>query len=316
MKINCARGTRLRKAAFTLVELLVVIAIIGVLVGLLLPAVQAAREAARRMSCSNNIRQLGLAAHNYESAFRSFPSGGQGTNFAKSPAGTTFGKHSFFTGALPYIEQANTYQRIDQRFAYNEIAGNIEAAKQGISIFVCPSNGWRPAPTDSDAFGCTDYAPTYYVDLDPITGLQDKFLRAEGLLTDKFRRHGQVTDGLSNTILVAEDAGRDERMRPGHVYIDPVDSEVRRFWRWSEPDCSIGVSKTINNNNSPSGGPDNCPWNLNNCGPFEEIFSFHPGGAHVVMGDNSVHFLSESTAAAPLRSMVTPNGGEVVNALD
>ncbi len=131
---------------FTLVELLVVIAIIGILVGLLLPAVQAAREASRRMSCSNNMRQIGLATHNYESAHRRLPSSGQGTNFSTTPASTTFDVHSAFTAILPFMEQSNVYAQMDLKFAYNATPQNISAAKQVVSSFICPSNAWRPSP--------------------------------------------------------------------------------------------------------------------------------------------------------------------------
>src|SRR4249919_3491276 len=99
--------------AFTLVELLVVIAIIGVLVALLLPAVQVARESARRSQCLNNLRQLGLAVHNYESTFARLPTAGQGTDFSATPPSTTFDRQSFFTVILAYLEQANTLQRFD-----------------------------------------------------------------------------------------------------------------------------------------------------------------------------------------------------------
>ncbi len=297
---------------FTLVELLVVIAFIGVLVGLLLPAVQAAREAARRMSCSNNMRQIGLATHNYESAHRRLPSGGQGTNFSTTPASTTFDVHSAFTAILPFMEQSNVYSQMDLKFAYNATPQNISAAKQVVSSFICPSNAWRPSPKDVDGFGCTDYGPIYYVDLDPITGLQNKALRAEGALVRGGSRFADITDGTSNTILFGEDIGRDERMQPNHVYLDPLDGQKRRFWRWAEADNAFGVSKKINNNASPKGGPAICPWNVNNCGPFEEIFSQHPGGAHVGLADGSVQFLSESLNPATLRAYVTRSGGEVV----
>ncbi len=311
MKVNCARGTRSRDAAFTLIELLVVIAIIGVLVGLLLPAVQAAREAARRMSCSNNMRQIGLAIMNYESTYRRLPSSGQGTNFQTSPPSTTFDKHSVFTAILPYLEQSNIYQQMDLRFAYNQTPENIAAAKQAIGQFVCPSDAWRPSPLDSSGFGCTDYGPIYYVDLDPVTGLQNKALRAEGALVKGGSRFADITDGTTNTVIFGEDIGRDERMQANHVYIDPLDNQKRRFWRWAEADNAFGISKKINNNLSPQGGPATCPWTTNNCGPFEEIFSQHPGGAHVLLGDGSVRFVSASLEAAVLRALITRSGGEV-----
>jgi prepilin-type N-terminal cleavage/methylation domain-containing protein len=306
------RAHVLSRKGFTLVELLVVIAIIGILIALLLPAVQAAREAARRSQCSNNLKQMGLAIHNYESTYRRLPSGGQGTDFSKSPPATTFDQHSLFTAALPYLEQSNAYQRLDLRFAYNATPENQAAAKQAISAFVCPSNSWRPSPTDQQGFGCTDYGPIYYIDLDPVTALQNKALRAEGALVRGGSRVADISDGLSNTVLVAEDIGRDERMQANHVYLDPLDGAKRRFWRWAEPDNAYGISKTVNNNKSPLGGPPTCPWNVNNCGLFEEIFSLHPGGAFVLLGDGSVRFVNEAVSASTLRAMVTRSGREAV----
>src|SRR5216684_3222505 len=98
--------SRNRRHGFTLIELLVVIAIIGILIALLLPAVQKIREAAARMQCANNLHQMGLALHNYESSFQAFPTGGEGTDFANAPAGpSVFDRHSTFTMLLPYIEQ-------------------------------------------------------------------------------------------------------------------------------------------------------------------------------------------------------------------
>jgi prepilin-type N-terminal cleavage/methylation domain-containing protein/prepilin-type processing-associated H-X9-DG protein len=299
-----------RYRGFTLVELLVVIAIIGVLVALLLPAVQAAREAARRSQCTNNVRQMGLAIHNYESSFARLPTGGQGTDFSTSPPSTTFDQHALFTVVLPYLEHSTSFQQFDTRFAYTASPQNIAAAKLAIRTFVCPTKAWRTSPTDQQGFGCTDYGPIYYVDIDPATGLQNKPLRAEGGLVKGGSRISEITDGLSNTIFVGEDNGRDERMQPNHVYLDPLDGEKRRIWRWAEPDNAFGISKTINNNKTPLGGPTSCPWINNNCGPFEEIFSFHPGGANALLGDGSVRFLQESLAAAPLRALITRSGGE------
>jgi prepilin-type N-terminal cleavage/methylation domain-containing protein len=305
-------GTR---RAFTLVELLVVIAIIGVLVALLLPAVQAAREAARRSQCTNNLRQVGLAIHSYESAFARLPTAGQGTDFTRSPASTTFDQHSLFTVVLPYLEQGSTYHNFNLSLPYNASPQNVTAAKQAIASFVCPTKAWRMAPTDQQAFGCTDYGPVYYVDLDPATGLQNKALRAEGGIVKGGGRIAEITDGLSNTVFVAEDNGRDERMQAKHVYLDPVDGQKRRVWRWADPDCAYGISKTINNNETPRGGPVTCPWDTNNCGPFEEIFSFHPSGANLLLGDGSCRFLSENLGATPLRALITRSGGEATEDL-
>jgi prepilin-type N-terminal cleavage/methylation domain-containing protein/prepilin-type processing-associated H-X9-DG protein len=300
------------RRGFTLVELLVVIAIIGILVGLLLPAVQAAREAARRMQCSNNMRQIGLAIHNYESTFRRLPSGGQGTSFATSPPKTTIGFHALFTQILPMLEQANSFQQFDLRFAYNATPGNIAAAKQAIPAYSCPTNALRPSPLDLDGFGATDYAATYYVDLDPATGNANSSLRKDGALTQSWPRISDILDGLSQTVFVAEDSGRDERMQPNHIYPDPVDGQPRRIWRWAEPDNAIGVSKGINNNKTPLHGPPSCRWTLNNCGPCEEIFSFHPGGAQCLFGDGSVRFLPETLDLKTLRALITRAEAEVV----
>jgi len=295
-----------------LIELLVVIAIIAILIALLLPAVQQAREAARRAQCKNHLKQIGLAIHNYESTYSRLPSGGQGTTFTASGPVTTFGPHSLFTQILPFLDQANSYSRFDFNFAYNASPGNIAAAQQAIPAFVCPSNAWRSSPTDQQGFGATDYAASYYVDLNPATGLGNSALRKDGALTRDWPRMSDVTDGLSSTIFIVEDSGRDERMQPGHVYIDPVDGQRRRLWRWAEPDNALGVSKGINNNKSPQGGPATCLWTVNNCGPFDEIFSFHTGGAHVLLGDGSVRFLSESLDLTILRALITRSAQEVI----
>ncbi|MDX1929458.1 MAG: DUF1559 domain-containing protein, partial [Pirellulaceae bacterium] len=180
------------------------------------------------------------------------------------------------------------------------------------ATLVCPSNSIRPTSVDKDGFGCTDYGPVYYVDLDPLTGLRNKLLRADGGITDGWPRIGQITDGLSNTIGFGEDAGRNERMQANHVYVDPIDGQKRRIWRWGDPDSAFGISKTINNNKTPANGPVSCPWTENNCGPFEEIFSEHSGGALCVLLDGSVQFLNESMSASSLRALVTRSGGDVI----
>ncbi|MCA9161017.1 MAG: DUF1559 domain-containing protein, partial [Planctomycetales bacterium] len=287
-------STTKRSRAFTLVELLVVIAIIGILVGLLLPAVQAAREAARRMQCSNNLKQIGLSFLNFESGQRVLPRAGEHfVNFG----GGSYKTQDFYNSlamALPYIEGGNVYNSLDLKFRYNE-GPNLAAAAQGLGgaavvpTFLCPSNGLRPNALDSQGFGCSDYATLPYCEISSAaatatglpagrfptvsTGAQypESFYQSYSpadatigssktvqlkpstelvaLGFDSMKggaKIGATTDGLSNSIMVYEDVGRNETMdgtggSPNN-YLDPVDGKGRRHWRWAEPDNASGAS--------------------------------------------------------------------------
>jgi prepilin-type N-terminal cleavage/methylation domain-containing protein/prepilin-type processing-associated H-X9-DG protein len=342
-----------RRGAFTLIELLVVIAIIAILIGLLLPAVQKVREAAARAKCSNNLKQLGLAVMNYESAYSKFPTGGEGTNFSLGPppptgfdnsratdpnpmpnapaAWPTQFMHSCQTYLLPYIEQGPIYQQIDLTRVYNDTtasAAHQAAFRNTIPTFVCPS--WPGPAADSAGYGYIHYSATVYTDIDPVTGYRNKPTRMNGALHAGGSRIGDITDGTSQTILMAEDAGRTESYQA--PYQDPTGdnsygNNLRKFWRWAEQDNGFGVSgfnngsisgpnKVINNNPTPTGGPPTCSWYASgsNCGPNDEIFSFHPGGAMVVFGDGHVAFLRDSIDNAQVRYMVTAAEGITVTA--
>lgn len=319
------------RVGFTLVELLVVIAIIGILVALLLPAIQAAREAARRSQCMNNMRQIGIALHNHVTAKRTLPSGGEGTNWTTN--GTGFDTNSTFTQLLPYMEEATVADLYDYKFAYNDRdrPKNQQAAKANITSFRCPSNSmFQPDPAN---YGTTDYMPTVYTDIHPLTGLRDfstataRNSRADGALALVPANISKITDGTSKTIAIAEDAGRNfETAEPftKSKYPDIANiaedaktpSGNRAIDRWAEPDTGNGVSgppnsvagalrSPINNNKDPFLGPTDCPWSTNNCGPNDEIFSFHPGGAIAVFADGSAHFVDETIEPTTLRFLVT-----------
>ena len=359
---NCKPGRR----GFTLIELLVVIAIIGVLIALLLPAVQAAREAARKAQCTNNLKQMGLALHNYESANQCFPPGGESTNFNYGPpAASQFvdGQYSTFARILTTMEGGSTFNALNFSLPYNDSSGaNFTGSSQVVSVFLCPSSvrdlsGGRdnPAdPTDTYAaaqgtgYGVTDYGPTVYTDIDPngSTGgngstqavpFRNKLSRADGLMKKGSTKLGECIDGLSQTIAIAEDAGRDATFESPYneggqgnnggspttasmtnygTGIPGYGSSLKRFWRWAEPDAAFGVSGTPNGKFRPMNCPTaftGCSTGGNNAGANDEIFSYHSGSANVLMGDGSCRSLRDSINSVVMRKIVTLKGQDVVS---
>src|SRR5262245_11457099 len=169
-------GTAGGRKGFTLIELLVVIAIIGILVALLIPAVQKAREAAARTQCVNNLKQMGLALHNFADRNGRFPTSGEGVDVAGT--GTAFDLQSTFTHILPFIEAGDIYANYDMNTPYNGSAGNIAAAKSVIQTYLCPTNPARPASgRDSLGYGYCDYMPIAYTDINIIDTSTGKDVR-------------------------------------------------------------------------------------------------------------------------------------------
>lgn len=270
----------MKRKGFTLIELLVVIAIIAILIGLLLPAVQKVREAANRMSCTNNLKQIGLGLHSFESIYGYFPTSGEG-NSPTSPPSTWMDVHSTYTQLLPLVEQETVYKSININLRYNH-PSNIAAYKNKIKTFTCPSNGY--SKDDPLNYGQADYMPVAYCDIDPNTGARSTLstpattatYRTAGLLTlhngaaptvaitagssnhtafyTKMspRRIAGVIDGTSNTVAIIEDAGKNhESIAPFMVSsyadacadcIDKSPSGLRNNYRWGEPDVGNGVS--------------------------------------------------------------------------
>lgn len=256
-----------RRRAFTLVELLVVIAIIGILVGLLLPAVQAAREAARRCQCSNNVGQLILAVHNHEFSFERFPSG---TINAKGPIRSEpIGQHiSWIVQILPFLEQRATFRGIDQSLgAY--AAENVQARSQVLPTLICPSQNVGSV-TD---VGQTTYAGCHHDVEAPI----DVDNNGVFFLNSRVR-FDDIDDGSSNTIFIGEVAD-----------IDALG--------WMS-----GTRATLRNTGSIAGRTTRngaIPITPNNSlllvGGFS---SSHTGGANFAFGDGSIRFLSQSISPA------------------
>ena len=220
---------------------------------------------------------------------------------------------------------------------------NAQIASNAVKYFLCPSNPLRPSNgLDSFGYGYTDYGATVYTDIDPVTGVRNRNTRVNGALRGtrdgKGATRADISDGLTNTIAIVEDVGRYEAM-PGRSN-DPLNGAVngapgtqlkRAFWRWAEPDNAFGVSgdplagndygvatvgykqlvngkaQVINNNSTPFGGSAaTCLWlTKGECGPNDEIFSFHNGGANILFMDGHVTFLSNDADAIVMRRLVS-----------
>jgi type II secretory pathway pseudopilin PulG len=336
--------------------------VIGILVALLLPGVQAAREAARRAQCSNSLKQIGLALHNYESTNGAFPPAGQSLSTLSAPPAAAFldGSLSCLGRILPYIEQGNVANSYNYSIEYLSSTGaNHTATSARIATFLCPSSpnsgGALSGPNDpTDTFalatgmrhGRTDYAATYATSIAPDgvgeptfagTHMQyrNRFAAAEGMLGRGMTPLAQVTDGLSNTVMVGEDAGRDGRYISPYTedYVGPGlprvqrpifgPTERKRYWRWACGDNSFSVDTLPNNRARPEHeerfytrvtDPDYRGTAGNSAGGNDELKSFHPSITNVLMGDGSVRSIKDTIGPGPLRALITRAGGEVLSA--
>jgi prepilin-type N-terminal cleavage/methylation domain-containing protein/prepilin-type processing-associated H-X9-DG protein len=293
---------RRRACAFTLIELLVVIAIIAVLIALLVPAVQRVREAAARTQCANNLKQIGLAMHDYESVHKAFPPGRT----------TSAPEHSWSAFMLPHLEQNNVFKLYRFDVDWNH-PSNYDAIRTQLSLFNCPSAVPGERVDDSIAANpaCGDYSTISaikdYVAINcfGLSHLDDpedpRIIGA--LVKDQRTKILDITDGTSNTIMVAEDAGRPQLYIKGGI-LGPQSVAGWKEGGWADP----GATFSIDGSNEDGSVPGGCSIN---CSNNSEVFSFHASGANVSFADGSVRFLQDSINLCVLAKLVTRAGGVV-----
>jgi prepilin-type N-terminal cleavage/methylation domain-containing protein/prepilin-type processing-associated H-X9-DG protein len=326
-----------RRAGFTLIELLVVIAIIAVLIALLLPAVQAAREAARRAQCVNNLKQLGLALHNYESSVGTFSFGiyyqsaDPWTGLPGTPPCGTHWRHTLFNYALQYIEQGNIYNAVNFTGATNSVR-NVTAFNFRVSTFLCPSDlpsmdtpANFPGYSQGSYSGMAGYTEMFRYRWNP--GRNDNIcniIEGNGAFVLSYtRRISQITDGLSSTLFVGETSR--------YVNEPPSIFNVWNSGEWFGDGLSAvssrptGIAYAVPRLNSPPSLGDVAPiidllgpfnWWANpaalNYGQFG-FRSLHPGGVNFLFADGSVKFLKQTINMVTYRALSTVSLGEVTS---
>jgi prepilin-type N-terminal cleavage/methylation domain-containing protein/prepilin-type processing-associated H-X9-DG protein len=309
-----------RSEGFTLVELLVVIAIIGILVGLLLPAVQAAREAARRMQCTNNLKQLGLSIHNHESSFKKFPIGTQGRELPTGNYGSKL-RIAFIPFILPYIEQGNIYALYDLKANFNA-AVNAQARSQKLPFMQCPSDQenqpWTPTLDYKGNYGL-NWGRWNFIDQGgPATNpapLNVTHTRGKSPFYIEFgAKFGEINDGTSNTLCMLE------MLQPPRDHSGQTTDRRGRIW--NDDSATYQISMRIGPNsaspdfgqciNAPGQGWPCTRSTANAVEYFMGARSRHTGGVNAVLCDGSVQFISNSIDLVVWASMSGMADGAVV----
>jgi prepilin-type N-terminal cleavage/methylation domain-containing protein/prepilin-type processing-associated H-X9-DG protein len=313
---------RLRRSAFTLIELLVVIAIIGILIGLLLPAVQKVRDAAARAKCENNLKQLGLAALNYEAAVGRFPSGvnlpgapytvAGGVQTALAPYPNIY--ENWMEFLLPYIEQQNLYASLN--FAVNQYGNCNGATSPGNTIvptFLCPADTGRQQTTYVSGGTTYYFGDQTYGGNPGIYGFYVTSMDQTGIFFINSTVHMRdITDGTSTTLLF----GERNRVDPIYQQIYGTPFDERSGWAWTNDllgfDYVYGAAEPINWL-MPTAALPSDPGFVYEDLRMSVYGSQHAGGANFCFCDGSVHFLTNNTPLLILQELSTRAGGEVID---
>jgi prepilin-type N-terminal cleavage/methylation domain-containing protein/prepilin-type processing-associated H-X9-DG protein len=315
------RQSPLRRGGFTLIELLVVIAIIAILIGLLLPAVQKVREAAARMKCQNNLKQLGIAAHTYNDVHGNLPPGAQGTVPSLSnPATTIAPGTSWLVLILPQIEQDNLYRQYDQSQPYSA-AVNLAVGGVKIATYQCPSGSTAASGNGSEVSNGVANPSTHYYGVMGPTGTatvngttytynvasagsngaysNDGVLITTTASTYLKVRLNDITDGTSNTFMVGERSITENSSTCGAT----VNNAYRTWIRGQSGGSGAAKNATTPINSTCYNGSSN----------FNDISfgSNHTQGANFGMGDGSVRFINQSIDINVYKAVASRGSGEV-----
>ena len=299
-----------RRRGFTLIELLVVIAIIAVLIALLLPAVQAAREAARRIQCTNNLKQFGIALHNYHDVHGRFPNGvlGRDPTTGLYPAGTPY-RQPFCVAVMPFIEQGTIFSSYNAALVFN-VADNSTTRLAVISTYNCPSDTPvvfnNPTPLDNKGNYGVNWGPTTFLTTPANAGT---FGIGYGA------RLADVTDGSSNTLAMMEMLQTPSPLngaldRRGRIWNDDMSCyQISALLPPNSKLPDVGICGTDPGRNMPCTNDSS-----NNPRTFTMAArSRHPGGVNSLLCDGSVRFFKDSVAVVTWQALSTRSGGEVTS---